>query len=80
MSSVLTMSNTGGILAPSTPLSSIIKVSSSEQTSKAIIVGMNSPPILKKLPENIWREKYAKLDKLLPSNLVALELTLVDLK
>lgn len=78
-SSTLTMSETNNIFTPSTPLSSIIKVSSSEQTSEAVIVGMNSPPVPKKLAEKIWKGEYVQLDKLLPSNLGAPELTLVDL-
>ena len=36
MSSALTMSNTGSILAPSIPLSSVIEVSSKEQTSEEL--------------------------------------------
>ena len=78
-SSAVTMSNTGGVLVPSTPISSVIKVSSSEQTNEAIIVGMNSPPIPKKVAEKIWRGEYVQLDKLLPANLGTPELTLVDL-
>ena len=77
--SAITLSEMGGILAPSTPLSSVIKVSSSEQTSEAVVVGMNSPPVPKKLAEKIWKGEYVQLDKLLPSNLGAPELTLVDL-
>ena len=65
-------------LSPSTPLASVLKVSSSEQTSEAIIVGMNSPQVPKKLAEKIWKGEYIQLNKLLPSNLGVPELTLVD--
>ena len=40
---------------------------------------MNSPPVPRKLAEKIWKGEYIQLDKLLPSNLGAPELTLVDL-
>lgn len=79
-SNAITMSESNGTISPLTPLSSVIKVMSNvEQTSKAIIVGMNSPPVPKKLAEKIWKGEYIQLDKLLPSNLGAPELTLVDL-
>ena len=79
-SNAVTMSQGNGTtISPSTPLTSVLKVSSSEQTSEAIIVGMNSPPVPKKLAEKIWKGEYIQLDKLLPSNLGAPELTLVDL-
>ena len=79
-SNAVTMSQGNGTtISPSTPLTSVLKVSSSEQTSEAIIVGMNSPPVPKKLAEKKWKGEYIQLDKLLPSNLGAPELTLVDL-
>ena len=42
-------------------------------------MGMNSQPVPKKLMEKIWKRDYVQLDKLLPANLGAPELTLVDL-
>ena len=47
-SNAVTMYQGNGTISLSTPLASVLKVSSSEQTSKAIIAGMNSPPIPKK--------------------------------
>ena len=76
---VTTSQGNGTTISPSTPLTSVLKVSSSEQTSEAFIVGITSPPVPKKLAEKIWKGEYIQLDKLLPSNLGAPELTLVDL-
>ena len=79
-SNAVTMSQGNGTtIPPSTPLTSVLKASSSEQTSEAIIVGMNSPPVPQKLAEKILKGEYIQLNKLLPSNLGAPELTLVHL-
>ena len=77
-SSAMTLAE-GATLNPSTPLASVVNVSSSELTNEAVIVGMNSPPVPKKLVEKIWKGDYVQLDKLLPANLGTPELTLVDL-
>lgn len=58
---------TGLTLSPSSTVASVTPAPLQLPSSEATVVGENSPPILRKIAEKIWKLEYVVLSELLPS-------------
>ena len=66
------------LLSINSPANTLLTVPCTQSTD-AISVGPSSPPVPRKLAEQIWKGKYIDLKELLPSHLGAPEPTVFDL-
>ena len=66
------------LLSINTPVRNLL-ITPHTQSTDAISVGPSSPPVPKKLAEQIWKGEYIDLKELLPSHLGAPEPTVFDL-